>query len=49
MRVLRHGKQLNGSEREAGVSVGAVVVKDGVLIGRGFNQQISIRDPTAHV
>lgn len=30
------------------VPVGAVVVKDGVIIGRGFNQPIGRRDPTAH-
>jgi len=30
------------------VPVGAVVVKDGVIIGRGFNQPISAHDPTAH-
>ena len=34
---------------EAGeVPVGAVVVKDGKIIGRGYNQPISSRDPTAH-
>ena len=30
------------------VPVGAVVVKDGKIIGRGFNAPISYRDPTAH-
>lgn len=30
------------------VPVGAVVVQDGVIIGRGFNQPISRHDPTAH-
>jgi tRNA(adenine34) deaminase len=30
------------------VPVGAVVVKDGVIIGRGWNQPISKKDPTAH-
>ena len=30
------------------VPVGAVVVKDGAIIGRGFNQPISSHDPTAH-
>jgi tRNA(adenine34) deaminase len=38
--------------REAGamgeVPVGAVVVKDGEIIGRGFNAPISRHDPTAH-
>jgi tRNA(adenine34) deaminase len=30
------------------VPVGAVVVLDGVIVGRGFNQPISATDPTAH-
>ena len=30
------------------VPVGAVVVKDGEIIGRGFNRPISSADPTAH-
>jgi len=30
------------------VPVGAVVVKDGIVIGRGYNRPISARDPTAH-
>jgi len=30
------------------VPVGAVVVKGGVIIGRGYNQPISRHDPTAH-
>jgi len=30
------------------VPVGAVVVKDGEIIGRGFNQPISSHDPSAH-
>ena len=30
------------------VPVGAVVVKDGTIIGRGYNQPVSARDPTAH-
>ena len=30
------------------VPVGAVVIKDGLIIGRGYNQPISRRDPTAH-
>ena len=37
------------SGSEAGeVPVGAVVVKDGQIIGRGYNQPISSNDPTAH-
>jgi len=38
--------------RQAGsldeVPVGAVVVHDGVIVGRGFNQPIGLHDPTAH-
>ncbi len=34
--------------REKEVPVGAVVVKDGTIIGRGFNQPRSRHDPTAH-
>ena len=30
------------------VPVGAVVVRDGEIVGRGFNRPISSRDPTAH-
>lgn len=30
------------------VPVGAVVVSEGVVVGRGHNQPISSRDPTAH-
>ena len=30
------------------VPVGAIVVKDGEIIGRGFNQPISSSDPTTH-
>jgi tRNA(adenine34) deaminase len=30
------------------VPVGAVVVKDGEIVGRGYNHPISAHDPTAH-
>lgn len=30
------------------VPVGAIIVKDGEIIGEGFNQPISSHDPTAH-
>ena len=36
------------AEASGEVPVGAVVVKDGTIIGRGFNQPISSHDPTAH-
>ena len=35
------------AEDRGEVPVGAVVVRDGVIIGRGFNQSISAQDPTA--
>jgi tRNA(adenine34) deaminase len=38
-----------GRARDAGeVPIGAVVILDGVIVGRGFNQPISSGDPTAH-
>jgi tRNA(adenine34) deaminase len=36
------------AEREGEVPVGAVVVCDGVVIGRGANSVIRLQDPTAH-
>ncbi len=30
------------------VPVGAIVVKDGIVIGRGYNQPVGQHDPTAH-
>src|SRR6188472_4785654 len=38
-----------GTARDADeVPIGAVIVIDGVVVGRGFNQPISSGDPTAH-
>jgi len=34
--------------RKGEVPVGALVVKDGQVIGRGYNQPISTHDPSAH-
>jgi tRNA(adenine34) deaminase len=34
--------------RDGEVPVGAVVVEDGEIVGRGYNQPISRNDPTAH-
>lgn len=34
--------------REGEVPVGAVVVKDGAIVGRGFNRPIALHDPSAH-
>ena len=36
------------AEKQGEVPVVAVVVKDNVVIGRGYNQPISRNDPTAH-
>lgn len=46
MRVALDQARLAGSVDE--VPVGAVVVMAGEIVGRGFNQPISRRDPTAH-
>jgi tRNA(adenine34) deaminase len=41
--------ELAREARAAGeVPVGAVVVKDGAVVGRGYNRPVSGRDPTAH-
>jgi len=44
-RALELAKQ---GEALGEVPVGAVIVKDGEIIGEGFNQPISSCDPTAH-
>ena len=36
------------AEQAGEVPIGAVVVRDGELLGEGWNQVISSRDPTAH-
>ena len=36
------------AEGEGEVPVGAVVVRDGVVVGEGWNRPIGTRDPTAH-
>ena len=38
----------NQAQAAGEVPVGAVVVQDGVIIGRGFNAPISRHDPSAH-
>lgn len=46
---MREALALARHAAEAGeVPVGAVVVKDGIVVGRGHNQPVSGRDPTAH-
>ena len=36
------------AEAAGEVPVGAVIVRDGQIVGRGFNRPIADRDPTAH-
>lgn len=46
---MREALRLAGHAALAGeVPVGAVVVKDGVIVGRGSNAPISRHDPSAH-
>ncbi len=46
---MLHALELASQSQAAGeVPVGAVVVKDGEIVGRGFNVPISRRDPSAH-
>ena len=46
---MRSALDLAGHAHDAGeVPVGAVVVKNGAIIGRGYNCPISAADPTAH-
>lgn len=46
---MRAALELAGQAEVAGeVPVGAVVVKDGEVVGRGFNAPISRHDPSAH-
>src|SRR6187397_3423747 len=48
-RFMQAALGLAGEAALAGeVPVGAVVVADGEVIGRGFNRPISTHDPTAH-
>ena len=46
---MREALALAGQAAAAGeVPVGAVVVRDGQVVGRGFNRPITSADPTAH-
>ena len=48
-RLMREALGLASEAERAGeVPVGALVVVDGEIVGRGFNQPISTHDPTAH-
>jgi tRNA(adenine34) deaminase len=47
--LMREALALAAAAAEAGeVPVGAVVVMDGEIVGRGYNRPISSADPTAH-
>jgi tRNA(adenine34) deaminase len=46
---MREALALARQAGESGeVPVGAVLVKDGAVVGRGYNRPVSGRDPTAH-
>jgi tRNA(adenine34) deaminase len=46
---MRHALTLARTAEAAGeVPIGAVLVKDGEILGEGYNQPISTHDPTAH-
>ncbi|HXD52068.1 MAG TPA: nucleoside deaminase, partial [Burkholderiales bacterium] len=46
---MREALALAGiAEAHGEVPVGAVVVSDGAIIGRGYNQPITSHDPSAH-
>lgn len=46
---MRRALALGEAAAAAGeVPVGALVVRDGAVLGEGFNQPIATRDPTAH-
>jgi tRNA(adenine34) deaminase len=48
-RFMREALALAAQAAEAGeVPVGAIVVKDGEIVGRGYNRPIITADPTAH-
>ena len=49
VRWMRHALVLAQQACAAGeVPIGACVVKDGVVVGEGYNRPISTSDPTAH-
>ena len=42
--LVQAGKAFAAEE----IPIGAIVVKDGKVIGRGYNQREQLNDPTAH-
>jgi tRNA(adenine34) deaminase len=46
---MRHALELAArAEAEGEVPVGALVVRDDLVLGEGWNQPVALRDPTAH-
>ena len=46
---MRHALKLADNAQQQGeIPVGAVLVKDNQIIGEGWNQSISLHDPSAH-
>ncbi|MFT7411848.1 MAG: tRNA(adenine34) deaminase [Paraglaciecola sp.] len=46
---MRHALQLADNAQQQGeIPVGAVLVKDNQIIGKGWNQSIRLHDPSAH-
>lgn len=46
---MQYALQLADKAEQSGeIPVGAVLVKDGVLLGEGWNQSIQLNDPSAH-
>lgn len=46
---MQHALELaRRAEAEGEVPVGAVVVRDGVMLGEGWNRNIALHDPSAH-
>jgi len=46
--MLRALELARTAEAEGEVPVGAVVTRDGVILGEGYNQPRALHDPTAH-
>jgi creatinine deaminase len=41
-------KEALASYRQGGIPIGAVMVENGNIIGRGHNQRVQLNDPIAH-
>ena len=40
--------EAKAAQAQGEIPIGAVIVKDGVIIGRGHNMTLTAKDPTAH-